>query len=263
MPRVHTAVWTLNNAADGGANADARGEALHNVALTADTELKLRGRRQAGAFHRLLVVPEYFHNAGGALLSRSNKHAIYERLIDLSGRLPELILIAGTIAYGKGVISKDTYNVCPILFGGRIVKKLYKANDDQAYQINGTFRTKTDHGKGVPIATINGLTIGLDICLDYNHDRLAHYLQASGAARPDIHVQISGTNANQPGKAQSVTPNGIYIHCDQGGKGANGARAFRVTGRDALGQAAFTPIAPDLEQQRGPGSFIRYYDLVI
>jgi predicted amidohydrolase len=260
MPTVCTAVWTLNTTAAGGANATARNDELETVALTADTQLKLLGRRGGGPFQRLLIVPEYFHNAGGALLSRSTKHQIYERLINLSRRVPELILIAGTIAYEKGVFSTDVYNVCPILFGGQIVKKLYKANNDHVYDINGSFRTKTDGGKGVPVATIQGVSIGLDICLDYNQERLGQYLNATGTPRPAIHVQISGTNANQPSKAQCAV-NGVYLHCDQGGKGANGARAFRITARDGLGMAAFTEIQRDAEEQRAPGSTVRTFIL--
>jgi predicted amidohydrolase len=82
--------------------------------------------------------------------------------------VPELLLIAGTIAYRKGKIFKDTYNVCPILLNGNIIKKLYKSNDDGVYQVNGTFKTKNDGGKGVPVVTVGGITIGLDICMDFN-----------------------------------------------------------------------------------------------
>ena len=72
--------------------------------------------------------------------------------------MPQPIFAAGTIAYGEGSFPTDTCNVCPILFGGQVVKKLYKAHDDAVYAVNG----RIDGNEAVPAATINGITIGLD-----------------------------------------------------------------------------------------------------
>lgn len=261
MP-LYAAVWTMNPAAAGGASSAARVDEFQNVALTADTQLKLAGRATGAAFRHMLIVPEYFYNAGGALLSRSNKHAIYERLQNISARVPQMYIVAGTVAYKKGTFSTDTYNVCPVLHNGAILKKLYKRDDDGAYQINGTFRTKTDGGKGVPVVNLGGLMLGLDICMDYNRGRLADYLAANALPHPDIHVHISGTNANQPGRNQARI-NGVYVHCDQGSKGANGAKAFLVQGRDAIGNAAVANIAPTAVDNRGAGSQVVYFTLPV
>ena len=239
MPNVYTACWTMNGIDFGNTNRVAN---LERVALVADTRLKIMGRMAGGAFVRLMIVPEYFYESGAGLLSRGGKHAIYRDLKGISKRVPELILIAGSIAYGKGLFSTDTYNVCPVLYGGEIVKKLYKGSDDGVYQLNGTFRTKTDGNKSVPVATINGLTLGLDICLDYNRDRLSSYVQSNHLADPDMHIQISGTNATQSSRCVAKV-NGIYIHCDQGGKGVNGATAWQVTARAGL-NATTTRIQP-------------------
>ncbi len=118
MPNVFIACWTMS---DGNLTADAsaRADMLRSVALSADSQLKISGRAAGAGFDRVLVVPEYFFNAGtgGGLLKRGDKHTIYKRLQDISAAVPDLVLIAGSIAYGKGLISKDTYNVCPILWG--------------------------------------------------------------------------------------------------------------------------------------------------
>ena len=252
MPNVFVACWTMSDAPLGGVGTAARSDTLENIALVADTQLKVTGRMAGGAFTRLLVVPEYFFNAGGGLLARDTKHEIYRRLESISARVPDLVFIAGSIAYGKGLIFKDTYNVCPVLMGGQIIAKLYKGNDDGVYQINGSFRTKTDGGKGTPIVQLpNGLRLGLDICLDYNRHRLGQYIQ-NHPPRPDIHVQISGTNITGTPSAEARV-NGVYIHCDLGGKGANGATAWRVTAQNAVTGATVTRIQPTQTLQPGIG----------
>jgi hypothetical protein len=211
---------------------------LLNLALSTDANLG-----NLGGGTRIFVVPEYYFAAGGGIASRSDKHTIYRALENISAQVPQLVMIAGTIAYEKGTFSKNTYSVCPILYGGHIIKKLYKSNDDGVYQLNGTFKTKNDDGKGVPIATVGGITIGLDICLDYLNQRLDHYLTAQGLPRPDLHIQISGTNKTFPSSA-SAKVNGVYIHCDLGGMAANGASAWRVTAQDPPLGATTTRIMP-------------------
>ena len=258
MANFYVACWTMSEQAFGGTTAKARAADLTNVALAADTQLKIMGRAAGGAFTRMLVVPEYFFTDAGALVSRSDKHSIYRKLQQISAQVPDLLIIAGTIAYGKGLFSKDTYNVCPALMGGQIIKKLYKSNNDGVYQVNGTFTTKNDNGKGVPLLTVNGISIGLDICMDYNDDRLGTHLQATGAPAPDIHVQISGTNAMGTPSAKARV-NGVYIHCDLGGKGANGATAWRITAQNGAMGAATTRIQPTLTLQPGIGR-IMFFD---
>jgi hypothetical protein len=243
MPNVQVACWTMSEVPLTGVNTGGRITNLLNIALQADTRLKIDGRVAGGAFTRMLIVPEYYFNAGGALLGRSNKHAIYRQLENISAQVPELLIIAGSIAYEKGFFSTDTYNVCPVLLGGTIIKKLYKANDDGVYQNNGTFRTKTDNGKGTPLFNIGGLSIGMDICMDINDHRLENYIANNHLARPDIHIQISGSNSTRSNSAQARI-GGVYIHCDLGGKGATGATAWRVNSFSDTGDAATTRIQP-------------------
>lgn len=258
MPNVYAACWTMNTNAFAGNTTSDRVDTLENIAISANRRLRSMGRAAGGVFSRMLVVPEYVFTAGGTILSRNDKHRIYRRLEDISARVPRLILIAGSIAYKKGTFHKDTYNVCPSLFGGQIVKKLYKADDDGVYQVNGTFRTKTDGGKGAPLATINGLSIGLDICMDLNNSRLGNYLAAHHLGRPDIHVQISGSNANSRTFAEARV-GGVYIHCDLGGLGANGASAWRVTAQPGGNWGATTTrINPTRTLVRGGGRLMLF-----
>jgi predicted amidohydrolase len=236
----------------GNSGTGTRSDNLENIALVADTNLKIYGRSGGGGFSRMLIVPEYYFNAGRNLTTRDDKHTIYRRLESISASVPELILVAGTIAYKKGLFFKDTYNVCPILLNGQIIKKLYKADDDGVYQANGTFRTKNDNGKGVPLVNIGGISIGLDICLDYNNARLGNYLQNNALAGPDIQIQISGTNTTAATN-NVARVGGVYIHCDLGGKGTRGATAWRVTAQNGLAGATTTQINPLQTQQPGTG----------
>jgi predicted amidohydrolase len=262
MARVYIACWTMSDAALLNTSTGARNDNLENIAHVADTQLKVAGRTGgADGFSHMLIVPEYFFNAGGGIVSRDDKHNIYRRLKTISAQVPELLLIAGTIAYRKGKIFKDTYNVCPILLNGNIIKKLYKSNDDGVYQVNGTFRTKNDGGKGVPVVTVGGITIGLDICMDFNNNRLGAYLQANRLARPDIHIQISGTNAMGTPSAQAKV-GGVYVHCDLGGKGANGATAWQVTAQNGALGAATTRINPSNTLLPGTGR-VMFFNTVV
>jgi hypothetical protein len=87
--------------------------------------------------------------------------------------------------------------------------------------------------------------------MDYNRNRLGDYIQLH-PPRPDIHVQISGTNMTGTPSAQAKV-NGVYIHCDLGGKGAGGATAWRVTAQNGAMGAAVTRIMPDQTLQPGIG----------
>jgi hypothetical protein len=237
MPKVYIACWTMKGDMFNNLTTDNRVDMFGRITRMADTYLKIL-EQAGGPGTKMLIVPEYVYTLNAqanTLLTRDQKHDVYNRLIDISKRYPELIIIAGTIPYGKGnnAQNQDIYSVCPMLFGGQIRAKLYKRDDDNTFQINGTFRTKTDHGKNVPLVTINNLTIGVDICMDYNNNRLENYLTANHLQRPDIHVQISGTNGAGPPSAQAEI-GGVYVHCNLSRPTANvdnGASAYSVTGR--------------------------------
>lgn len=176
--------------------------------------------------------------------SRSQKHSIYSRLKLISARYPDIFIIAGTIAYEKralgGLGSKQSLNVCPILRGGEIIKTIYKVQDDGFVQTDATFKAKGDHDEQNPTFSAGGITIGVDICADYLgpgfDGRLATYIREGNATRPDIHVQISGTNAAFPSRCQA-RQGGVYVHCDLG----RGATAYSVGNNTGLNTAT-TPI---------------------
>ncbi len=246
MARVYVACWTSKGDMFNNLTTANRVDMFGKMALMAETYLKILG---GVGCKRMFVVPEYTYTLdaqGNALLTRGQKHEVYNRLIDISKRLPDLMIIAGSIPYGKGnnPQNQDIYSLCPMLFGGQIRAKLYKVYDDGTYQINGTFRTKMDHGKDVPVVTINNLTIGVDICGDYNSNRLRNHIRANNLPLPDIHVQISGTNPR--GSVHNYAKvNGTYIHCDLMRPIANvdnGASAWLVTGRN--GDHTYTQEIP-------------------
>jgi hypothetical protein len=262
MPTVYTALWTLRENDVANVALANKTDNLTNVALVADTNLKIRSR-VAGGGYRMLIVPEYYladvGAAGVTALSRDDKHATYRMLENLSKQVPELVIVAGTIFYEKGSSKKKAYSVCPVLKNGKIIQKLYKSNDDGVYGVNGEFRTKTNGGRAVPIFTVNGVSIGLDICMDYNAHRMDAYVATNGLALPDIHVQISGSNMSQTG-VNSARVGGVYVHCDLGTKGAN---AWRVTARDPIGNTAVTLIVPDEVQNPPGGGSLKFYTLAV
>lgn len=261
MTNVYAACWTMSETAFRGQSTKGRVDTLQTIAFSADTQLKIRGNSAGGDYSRILVVPEYVFSAGASILGRDDKHRIYRQLENISAQVPELIIFAGTIAYKKGFISRSTYNVCPVLKGGHIIKKLYKSNDDGVYEVNGSFRSKSDGGKGVPVVTIDGISFGLDICMDFNQHRLKNYLNTNGLERPDIHIQISGTNNSGAVNAEAKL-GGAYLHCDLGGKGVNGASAWRIDAHNGGDGAATTRIAPAQTLVMGCGRLM-LFDLTV
>jgi hypothetical protein len=270
MPNVHTACWTLDDTQLTGNTTMQMTDELQRVALLADTMLTSMGDY---GDPKLLILPEYYFNAGGPIASRTNKHAIYRRLENISAQVPELVLIAGTIAYEKNPAfgTTKTYAVCPVLQNGAIVKKLYKAGDDGVYQINGAFRSKNDGGKAVPVFNASGLSIAVDICMDYSPEnpalgRVETYVRDNNLPAPDIHIQISGTNLPQNYRCQA-RPGGVYFHCDLGQMGANGATAWRVVSRAAATGTTTTTtvqkIQPTFSLRIDAGGFLRLYDTEI
>src|SRR5262245_1361730 len=96
-----------------GLNVHGRADLLAQIARSADMRLK-----SLGGGHRILIVPEYTFTEGGDLLCSGDKHQIYRRLEGISAQYPDLIIIAGTIAYQKGNFKTRMYSVCPILYKG-------------------------------------------------------------------------------------------------------------------------------------------------
>lgn len=184
----------------------------------------LMNEHSVGGEVRVFVAPEYYFSGhaitdgGGTQIqshSRDEKHKLYDKIKSTSSRYPDVLLIPGSIAYGKGSSKKRKYyGVCPIAAGGRILKKYYKQSND-TFQSETGFTTK-NYGATF---THRGIQFGIDICLDHGHKRLKDSL---GGGTVDVHVLISDGSAPSSTSLAAPIGRGVVVFCDMNGKGKNG-----------------------------------------
>ncbi|WP_444930836.1 hypothetical protein ACJJIF_03370 [Microbulbifer sp. SSSA002] len=179
---------------------------------------------------KMLVAPEYYFSgyASKAVtnhidsLSKGSKSDIYSSLRTVSRQYPNILIVAGTIAYtkGGGCLSSPSYlSIAPILAGGNFLLKKYKVGNDQ-YQTKDSFVSKVSGST----FSHKGLTFGIDICLDHNNKVLKKSLDGKTV---DVHILISDGSSPSPGSlATNKDGGGAVVFCNMTstnkGKGVNG-----------------------------------------
>jgi predicted amidohydrolase len=213
---------------------------LRLIVAQASAFLSLLARGHAGAL-KVLLAPEYFFSefaaygsrVGGATatsLSREDKHAIYKELKRLSAAYPAILLFAGSILYTRSRLRGGTegLNVCPVLYGGKIVFKHYKRGDDTILNegmADANYRSKSNGN----VFNAAGLSIGLEICLD--HGELAN----DHASNLDLQVLLSA-GASIKNSAIVTRTNGVVAHCDLNGNLPTAVRLMKFNGNSATRQ---------------------------
>ncbi|WP_413665505.1 hypothetical protein ACG1BZ_10050 [Microbulbifer sp. CNSA002] len=179
---------------------------------------------------KMLVAPEYYFSGYASKaktnhidsLSKGSKGDIYSGLRRASRQYPNILIVAGTIAYtkGGGCFSSASYlSIAPILAGGNFLLKKYKVGNDK-YQTDDAFSTKASDST----FSYKGLTFGIDICLDHNNRILKNSL---GGKTVDVHILISDGSSPSPGSlATNKSGGGAVVFCNMTsvnkGKGVNG-----------------------------------------
>lgn len=275
MTNVAVACWSITNLPGNATGTEIDTIPAMSRHISFDTVMAGAVNAMPNHAVKIFVAPEYLFTerddspgAGNRDMipaSRSQKHTIYGRLRLISSRYPTVYIIAGTIAYEKramgGIGKKHSYNVCPILYGGEIIKTIYKSEDDAMLQSEGVFGAKGDAETQSPLFNAGAVAVGVDICADYNgtqggvDGRLGRYITRTRAGRPDIHVQISGTNSALPGKSQAKQ-DGAYVHCDLG----KGSKAFRITGYADFGTQYAVLTGQSIHQSVGS---LQIFDLTV
>lgn len=204
----------------------------------------------------MVVAPEYFMNsrlaaytAAPQVMSRRAKHRTYDDLKDISGKLGNTILIAGTIFYKKGLFNKVGLNVCPVLQNGQIIYKYYKAFDDGGLGRNDPNAAFTTKATG-PIFTADGIVFGIDVCGDVvdNAAFQRNWNSQGNTGAVQVHIIIADGSGINVSRVQAGV-NGLVIYNDlASGTGyvrqsATGAWVPALHGPNA-GRAPFATIAP-------------------
>lgn len=196
----------------------------------------------ANAGLRMVVAPEYFYSSfaptGSAsystpmAISRSEKHDIYDDLKKISARVQDVVIIAGSIFYTKGLISKKGLNVCPVLQFGNFLYKYYKKFDDGNLGRQDDDAIWRDKNTG-PVFTASGVLCGLEICGDHgdangNGTGAAERNWPGGPNNLDLQVLISDGAAPLASAIHTKT-GGYIVWTDLQSRTAN-IRSYDTTG---------------------------------
>lgn len=244
MTELLVGMIEFDNVANFGGGDKSSYDQFHDALTRADAMMTQHGN---GRELKMFVAPEYYFSGHGTTerggttitsLSRSNKHALYDKIAESSKRFPNILIVPGSIAYSKarGLSKRKYYSVCPIAANGRIIHKYYKQTND-TYQSGDDFKTK-DYGATF---THSNLNFGIDICLDHGHKMLKTALNGSTV---DIHILISDGSAPSPTSIAASVAGGVVVFCDMAGRGKNGvlsvfANKFgtpNVRGRDMVAE---------------------------
>jgi hypothetical protein len=170
---------------------------------------------------RMIVAPEYFLNerkTGNVnvpeVMSKSDKHALYKKLKTISAGAGNTILVAGSIFYKKGLLSKVGLNVCPVLRNGNIIYKYYKAFDDGSLGQNDP-NAEYDSKDTGPIFQSDGITFGIEICGDIADVAAAqrNWQGQDNSGSVQVHIVIAD-GAGMPNNKIQAGPGGYAIMTD-------------------------------------------------
>jgi predicted amidohydrolase len=188
---------------------------------------------------RVFMAPEYLFSdisvtERGATaigsMSSGDKIDIYKKLKRTSAAYPDMLIVAGSIAYTKGGFgrARKHLSVCPILANGQVLLKYYKRTHDQ-FQ-TGSSATTWDTKSYGSTFSYRGQTFGIEICLDHSPS-FKTLKTAMGGGLVDIQMLVSAGSAPTR-TAIAARTNGLVINCDMAGKGG-GNGITPVTGYTA------------------------------
>lgn len=192
---------------------------------------------------RIFMAPEYTFSdhqvtAAGSVnigsFSSSDKMGLYKKLQATSSRYADIVIVAGTIAYQKGVFSKSHLAVCPILWNGQFLLKYYKQTFD-GFQIGASDSSFARKSNGSTF-THQGVTFGIEVCSDHRPDHQTLRGVLGAHATVDVHLLISEGMAPSP-SAICAPAGGLMVNCDMSGR-ANSGNGIRTVGTNTYGNAS-------------------------
>jgi hypothetical protein len=183
---------------------------------------------------RIFMAPEYSFSdhqvtAVGSVnigsFSSSDKMGLYKKLQATSSQYSDIVIVAGTIAYKKGLVSKSHLAVCPILWNGQFLLKYYKQSFD-GFQIGASDKTFDRKNNGSTF-THQGVTFGIEVCSDHGlHKTLRNAIGPHASV--DVHLLVSEGMAPTP-MAICTKPGGLMVNCDMSGR-KNSGNGIRTVG---------------------------------
>jgi hypothetical protein len=218
----------------------------------------------------IFLAPEYFfsRSATAHLMDTQTSDHVYEKLPRLSSRYPQLVLMPGTIAFLKAVVThaknRSTKYAARLASVDKPADQLYIAHNTAYIFRNGgqiyKYRKQENVGEvsaheslggrvvyvgGTHAGTfqIDGLNFGIEVCGDHDASSLA----GSGAI-VDIHIVLSASVTIKPGK-DAVREDGYLFHCDSTQPPAVYRKVHGVL-TDVSGTAQVASQNPDLTQTR-------------
>ncbi len=217
---------------------------------------------------RIFMAPEYSFSdhqvsSSGAVnigsFSSGDKMGLYKKLQATSSRYADIVIVAGTIAYKKGVFSKSHLAVCPILWNGQFLLKYYKQSFD-GFQI-GASNTSFERKNNGSTFIHQGVNFGIEVCSDHGvHKTLRGALGAN--ATVDVHLLVSEGMAPSA-LAICAKPGGLMVNCDMSGRASagNGIRTVGVNkfGNNSVDMKSTGRVAESSGLTLGSGAHVVLY----
>ena len=181
----------------------------------------------------LFAAPEYYFIKGFnsprdlSIFDEAEKKRIYAGLKAISKAYPRVILVPGTVCWGKPRKTAggskndrwvDGYNTAPVYYNGSLHHEYDKRWNDANYS-SMTTDVLFQPGANSPLFKLEKLKFGIEVCGDFDDGNLA---KAAAAESLDIEIYISGYNKHSfDANGMSHIPvrnGGYFIHCEAGGK---------------------------------------------
>jgi hypothetical protein len=185
---------------------------------------------------RIFLAPEHLFRRSRAemALHQAQKDQVMAALKEISGNHRDAMIIPGTIvwrsetAYAKLFHRRfEARNSAFVFQNGSILHQYNKHTDagelTEAERNDSTYRA----GQKLGVFKCWGLRFGLEICNDHANSILLNQIAAKKQMPVDVHLILSSTIANKPGK-MAARDGGLVIHAD--GADAKSSHTAQVPG---------------------------------
>jgi hypothetical protein len=186
-------------------------------------QMEAEAQRHGIASPRLIfLAPEHLFRRSRAemALHQGQKDQLMGALKEISGNHRDAMIIPGTVvwraetAYAKLLRRRfEARNTAFVFQHGSILHQYNKHTDagelTEAERHDSTYRA----GQKLGVFTCWGLRFGLEICNDHAHSTLLTQIAAKKQMPVDVHLILSSTIANKPGK-MAARDGGLVVHAD-------------------------------------------------
>jgi hypothetical protein len=170
----------------------------------------------------IFLAPEHLFRCSSTRMAmpEADKKQVIAAVTRLSSNHPDALIVPGTVVWlSESVFASlfrrkfEARNSAFVFVNGSVVFEYNKHSDAgellDVEKANAKFRA----GKKLGAFECWGLNFGVEICYDHSNAVLFEQLQAQGKAGVDVHLILSSTVSNKPGKV-AARSGGLLVHAD-------------------------------------------------